>query len=393
LTRVCALIPAAGRGARFGGSENKVFAPLLGRPLLGWTLEAFAACEAVDDIVLIGSEADLPRLREAGEQFGGGKIREVVPGGADRQASVAAGLAACQGAEFIAAHDGARPCITPNLISVACANAMHFGATTVAVALVDSLVRRSAPNLAGESVARDALWAVQTPQVFRSEILVEAHERAEKDGVRGTDDAGLVRRLGREVRLTPGSPENLKVTRPEDLELAEAILARRHNTAAMTSTLRIGHGYDVHQLAEGRKLFLGGVEFPDAPRGLLGHSDADVLLHAVCDALLGAAGLGDIGTWFPPSDLAHKDRSSVEFLREVRARLDAEGYHVANVDVTVLAEVPKIGPRAEAMKQIIADTLKITSGQVGIKATTNETMGFVGRGEGIAVHAVALIYR
>jgi 2-C-methyl-D-erythritol 2,4-cyclodiphosphate synthase len=157
--------------------------------------------------------------------------------------------------------------------------------------------------------------------------------------------------------------------------------------------MRIGHGYDVHPFAEGRRLFLGGVEFPDAPRGLMGHSDADALLHAVCDALLGAAGLGDIGKLFPPSDMAHKDRSSVEFLREVRRHLHAGGWRVGNLDVTVLAETPRIGPRAEAIKQVIAEALEITPAQVGVKATTNEGMGFVGRGEGIAVHATALIYQ
>jgi len=158
-------------------------------------------------------------------------------------------------------------------------------------------------------------------------------------------------------------------------------------------SIRIGHGYDVHPLAEGRRLFLGGFEFPEAPRGLLGHSDADVILHAVCDALLGAAGLGDIGKLYPPSDEAHRDRRSTEFLREVGERLAADGWQVANVDITVLAETPKIGPKADEMRQAIAAELAISPEQVGIKATTNEGLGFVGRGEGIAAHATALLLR
>ncbi len=157
--------------------------------------------------------------------------------------------------------------------------------------------------------------------------------------------------------------------------------------------IRIGQGYDVHAFALGRRLFLGGVEFPDAPLGLSGHSDADVLLHAICDALLGAAGLGDIGVLFPPSDMAHKDRPSLEFVREVGARLKADGWTIANIDATVLAETPKINPRVAEMKTVIADALAITPAQIGVKATTNEKLGFVGRGEGIAAHAVALIRR
>jgi 2-C-methyl-D-erythritol 2,4-cyclodiphosphate synthase len=235
---------------------------------------------------------------------------------------------------------------------------------------------------------------VQTPQAYRGDLIREAHRAAEQDGVRAGDDAGLVRRLAHPVTLVPGSPENLKVTRPGDRALAEAILAQREEaTPAPSAAMRIGYGYDVHPFAEGRRLFLGGVEFPGAGRGLLGHSDADVLLHAVCDALLGAAGLGDIGKLFPNTDPAHKDRPSLQFLREVAGLLAGAGYQVANVDITVLAEAPKIGPHAARIKGNIAAALGIGPDQVGVKATTGEGMGFVGRGEGIAAHAVALIYR
>lgn len=395
MTGVCALIPAAGRGARFGSPENKVFADLLGRPLLAWTLEAFANCPTVDRVFLIAGADDTDRLRGIGEAFGGGKVRAVVPGGADRQASVEAGLRQAAGAEFVVIHDAARPCVTPELIEGVSLTGRIFGAATVAVPVGDTLVRsgNADDGFARDTVSRDNVWAVQTPQVFQRELLVRAHRRAEETNApRGTDDAGLVQSLlGEPVHLFPGSPENLKVTRPEDLALAEAVLARRQPAAV--PLLRVGHGYDVHPFAPGRPLVLGGVLFPNEARGLLGHSDADVLLHAVCDALLGAAGLGDIGKLFPPSEAAHKDRASVEFLREVFARLDAAGWRVANVDVTVLAEAPKIGPRADAMKQVIASALHVAPEQVGIKATTNEGMGFVGRGEGIAAHATALIFR
>lgn len=393
MTGVCALIPAAGRGVRFGSGENKIFAPLLGRPLLGWTVGAFARCEAIQRIVLIGGEDDLPRVRDIGDAFGGGKVRDVVRGGEDRQASVAAGLEAIgNGAECLLVHDAARPCVTPQLIEMVAIAARIFGAATAALPVTDTLARGSENHLLLDNVPREGLWTVQTPQGFLPDGLREAHQQAKRDGIRGTDDAGLVRHSGHSVELVPGAPENLKVTRPEDLALAEAILARREGMTA-TGTFRVGYGYDVHPFAAGRRLFLGGVEFEDAERGLLGHSDADVLLHAVCDALLGAAGLGDIGVLFPNTDAAHKDRPSLEFLREVRARLDEAGWRVGNIDVTVLAEAPKIGPRAAEIRRNIASVLGITPGQVGVKATTNEGMGFVGRGEGIAVHAAALLSR
>lgn len=410
MTGVCALIPAAGRGVRFGASENKVFADLLGRSLLGWTLQAFARCDAVDDVVLIGGEADLPRLRAIGAQFGGGKVRNVVVGGADRQASVRNGLAALgdpdfplQGdAEYVLIHDAARCCVTPEIIrTVAVAARREGGGATAAIPVSDTLVREN-----GESVDRDRLWSVQTPQGFDRGWITQAHERALREGWQAADDAGLSERQGRRALLVFGSPENIKVTRPEDLALAEAILARRQYSPSPAAPgeghpkgtrerghFRVGHGYDVHPFADDRKMMLGGVYFPESPRGLAGHSDADALLHAVCDALLGAAGRGDIGTLFPPSDHAHKDRPSIEFVGEVKRHLDEAGFRVGNIDVTVLAETPKIGPRAAEIKRVLADALGISSDQVGIKATTSEGMGFVGRAEGIAVHAAALIHR
>ncbi|MGC4047642.1 MAG: 2-C-methyl-D-erythritol 2,4-cyclodiphosphate synthase [Armatimonas sp.] len=397
--RVCALIPAAGRGVRFGAAENKVFTPLLGRPLLGWTLSAFAECAAIEAIVLVGSEGELDRLKEIGDSYGGGKVYAVVPGGSTRQESVKFGLNALpENCTCVVVHDAARCCVTPELIESALRGTEPIaGYCTLAIPVSDSLTRL-AHNLwydthpdggiahAGESVSREGLWRVQTPQAFRSaENLRAAHQRATEEGIEATDDFSL---LGSGGYIKLGSAENIKVTTPEDLRLAEAILRSR-----MQQEIRVGHGYDVHRLTTGRPMWLGGVHFTESPLGLEGHSDADAPLHALCDALLGAAGLPDIGQLFPPSDMAHKNRASIEFVQEVRARLEADGWSVANVDLTIIAEAPKIGPRTAQMKVAIADALHIKPVQVSIKATTNEGMGFVGRSEGIAAHASALISR
>lgn len=369
--------------------------------MLAWTLDAFAACPLVEGVVLIGSADSLSRLGELAEPILGGRLRAVVVGGDDRQASVAAGLAAVGDAPYVLVHDAARPCVTPDAITRVAVAAFTAGAATGAVPVNDTLVRGEGE--AGltlrmtEAVPRDGLWAVQTPQAFRTELLARAHETAAQEGFRGTDDAGLVRRLGKTVALVPLSPENLKVTRPEDLAIVDAVLARRGQGVGADTMepeeTRIGYGYDVHRFAEGRPLWLGGVAFPEAERGLDGHSDADVVLHALCDALLGAAALGDIGRWFPPSDPAHRNRPSIEFVHEVRALLERDRWRIANVDISVLAEAPRIGPRADAMRETVARALRIDAGQVGLKATTNEGMGFVGRSEGIAAHAVALLQR
>ncbi len=302
------------------------------------------------------------------------------------------GLTACpDDAEFVAVHDGARPCVTPLLITEAVAAARESDAVTVALPLADTLNRfgidKNDHLFVDEPIKRENTCAIQTPQVFRTALLRQEHENALQNNLVVTDDASLVRSPERRVRVVVGSPENLKVTRPEDMALAEAILIRRHTPPPF----RIGYGYDVHPFAEGRPMYLGGVHFPEADRGLEGHSDADALLHAVCDALLGAAGLGDIGRHFPPSDSRHKDRRSTEFLQEVGQSIAAAGWVVGNMDVMVLAETPRVGPRVEEIRQVISQILGITPEQISIKATTNEGLGFIGRGEGIAVHATALL--
>jgi len=393
MTATYALIPAAGRAARFsssGQSGNKVFAPLGGRPLLYRTVQAFALHPAIDGIVVVAGPSEVSRCREV--LTGLDKVLAVVAGGQTRQESVAIGLFTLGGDpdDLILVHDAARSLVTSAVIDRCISGARLFGSAVAALPVSDTLKSADENLTVQRTVDRDGLWAMQTPQAFRLSTLFEAHSAARSIGWAGTDEAALVEQFSEEpVHLVPGDPSNLKVTRPEDLMLAEAIWQSRQPFPPMSQT-RIGFGYDIHPLIEGRKLFLGGIEIPSL-RGLDGHSDADVLLHALCDALLGAAGLPDIGHFFPNTDAAYKGISSLELLREVVRRLHDANYAVGNADMTLIAEAPKIAPYIDQMRSIIADALRVEPSQVGIKATTNEGLGSLGRSEGIAAHAVALI--
>ena len=386
-----ALLPAAGRASRFGGDggENKVFARLGGLPLLHRTAAAFAAHPQIDGIVVVAAPAEVARCRAA--LAGIEKVLAVVAGGQTRQASVAIGLFALGGDpdDLVFVHDGARPLVSAAVLDRCLAGAREHGNAVAALPVTDTLKAASEDLVVQRTVDREGLWAMQTPQVFRVSTLFEAHGAARAAGWTGTDEAALVEQFTDEaVHLVPGDPANFKITRPEDLALAEALWQSRR-TSPMSQP-RIGFGYDIHPLVEGRALMLGGVEIPSS-RGLDGHSDADVLLHALCDALLGAAGLPDIGHLFPNTDLAYKGASSLSLLAEVVRRVGEAGYAVGNADMTLIAEAPKIAPYVAEMRAIVAAALRVEPSQVGIKATTNEGLGSLGRGEGVAAHAVALL--
>lgn len=375
-----AVIVAAGSAARMQGID-KMLVPLAGVPVVLRSAQALAACAEIDSLVIVTRKELVGQVTAlcAGVK----KLKAVVPGGASRAESVLAGLDALPPeAELAAVHDGARPLVTAAVVREAVQEAARCGAAAPAVPVHDTI--KVAKNGAVLSTPdRSRLFAVQTPQVFDAAMLKDALHRALEAGVALTDDCSAAEAAGVAVHLTPGSEENLKITTPVDLTLAEAILKRRNS-------MRIGHGYDVHRLTEGRKLILGGVEIP-FERGLDGHSDADVLVHAVMDALLGAAALRDIGVLFPDNDPAYKGISSMLLLEKVMEHLRAAGYAVGNVDVTVLAQQPKLKDYIPAMRENLARAMGVDLGCVSVKATTEEGLGFTGSGEGIACHAVCLL--
>ncbi len=387
--RVGAIIAAAGASTRMRGID-KIFASVGGRPLLWHTLAAFQACGAVDQVVVVLGRGGVRRGRSLVKEGAFTKVTAVCAGGRRRQDSVAIGLKKLERCHWVVVHDGARPCVTAGLVELGLREAGPTGAAIAAVPLKDTVKTVGARGWVRGTPPREGLWAAQTPQVFRYEYLVEAHRRIRKDV---TDDASMVEALGHRVRVYPGRYDNMKVTTPEDIPLAETIL-RMRDEAARTGEealpVRAGIGYDVHPLVEGRRLVLGGVQIP-FEKGLDGHSDADVLVHAIIDALLGAAGQGDIGLHFPSSDERYRGISSITLLRRVRARLRSRGWRVVNVDASVVAQRPRLAPHIPEMRRTVAKALGIDAGRVGVKGTTAKGLGCLGRGEGIAVHAVALL--
>jgi 2-C-methyl-D-erythritol 4-phosphate cytidylyltransferase/2-C-methyl-D-erythritol 2,4-cyclodiphosphate synthase len=395
---VCALIPAAGRAVRYGATGGKLFEQIHGRSVLDWTIAACAEAQCIDRIVVVVPADERERFHAELTLAQTNLPWICVAGGASRQESVLAGLDAAGDCDLIAVHDAARPAVLPSDFRRVVDCARENGAAVLAIPIPDTLVRAGGIGTAEQVdhfVDRDSVWAVQTPQVFHAELLRRAHTLGRDEGRVVTDDAGLVHAMGHPVHLVAGSGANPKLTRPADKSTLEALLELRTGERNPQSNgsipLRIGHGYDVHRCAPDRPLWLGGVAFPDAGFGLEGHSDADVLLHALCDALLGAAGLPDIGHHFPNNDPAHRNRASLEFVSLVGGLLRANGWSVVNVDMSLMAERPKIGSRIPEMRTRIAGALGIDEKRIGVKATTNERLGFVGREEGISAHAVVLL--
>ncbi|HWR45319.1 2-C-methyl-D-erythritol 4-phosphate cytidylyltransferase [Sporomusa sp.] len=385
---VCVIIAAAGQGKRMGGGINKVFIPLLDKPVLLHTV--LAACVTQDVSSLIVTAA-VEEIESVSSLLSGCNLPvswQVVPGGNERQHSIDNALKAVPvSADIVVVHDGARPLAEPALFNQAVATARQYRAAIVAVPVKDTIKSVDTTGWVTGTPDRRTLWAVQTPQAFDAKLLKAAYAQAAQDGYLGTDDAALVERLGTKVKIVQGDYQNIKITTPEDLTFAETLLANRQEAIGM---IRSGIGYDVHRLVPERKLILGGVDIPYT-LGLDGHSDADVLLHAIKDALLGAAALGDIGRHFPDTDGRYEGISSLALLAEVRAILARHGYTVNNIDATIVAQKPKLAPYIAKMNSNIAETLGVDVSQVNVKATTTEGLGFAGQGQGIAAYATATI--
>jgi len=371
--RIAALLVAAGSGSRFGASQPKQFTLIGAKPALRWAADALASHVAL--LQPVGDPAPLAAALAGMDHL------PPVPGGAERQDSVRAGLEALapHAPDMVLVHDAARPWIPPGTIEALVGALTDLHGAIPAVPVADTL-KRARDGLIGETVARDGLFRAQTPQAFRFGTLLDLHRQA---GPGATDDAALLERAGLPVGLVPGHEDNIKLTYPEDLVRLERLLLP-------PLVPRVGAGFDVHALEAGRALVLCGVTVPHE-RGLAGHSDADVGLHALCDAIYGALAEGDIGRHFPPTEAAWKDADSARFLVHAAGRIAARGGRLANADVTLICERPKIAPHAAAMEARVAELLGVPAGLVSVKATTTERLGFAGRGEGIAAQAVATV--
>lgn len=379
-SKVAVIIAAAGQGRRMGAPVPKQYLKIGGEYILAKTINAFEKADEVDYIFIVTNEDYMDLCSEIVSERGFRKVKGIVRGGRERQDSVFNAIQTLNsrrpGVSIVLIHDGARPFVDGSIIRNVIEAADSNGAAVACVAMTDSVRKAGREKGTSMTVDRSDYFSVQTPQGFRKTILIESYEKAYDDGYRGTDDASIVERAGHDVTIVEGDYGNIKITTKEDLPMEN----------------RIGTGYDVHRLTEDRKLILGGVEIP-FDRGLLGHSDADVLTHALMDALLGAAGLGDIGKHFPDTDEKYRGADSIMLLRQVKELLDENYFRTGNVDVTVIAQRPKISPYIEQMRENIAAALDIETSRVNIKGTTTEKLGFEGREEGIAAQAVCSIYR
>lgn len=381
--RVTAIVAAAGAGRRLGAAVPKQMLEIGGRSMLEHSVDAFQAHPAIGETIVVLpaglAEAPPPWLAARAPRV------RIVAGGQRRQDSVANGFdAADPSADVLLVHDAARPFVSPGVISRVIDAAAAHGAAIAAVPVSDTVKRgdaREGDPVVAETIPRDGLYLAQTPQGFSREVLRDAVALG-RSGVEATDEAMLAERAGHRVRLVAGAPENVKITTADDLEAAGRRAGASHG--------RIGVGYDLHRLVPGRRLILGGVDIA-SEAGALGHSDADVVCHAITDALLGAASAGDIGQHFPDTDPAWKDASSLELLRQVVSLIRGRGYAIVNVDVVVVLERPKLGPHRTRIAESLAGALGVSPDAVSVKAKTNEGVDAVGRGEAIAAHAVVLL--
>lgn len=372
-----ALIVAAGRGSRAGGGLPKQYRLVGGEPVLRRTIRAMLASERINLVRVVIHPEDAALYENAAPDDP--RLGPPIHGGTERALSVRLGLEAMadDAPERVLIHDAARPFVTPDVIDAVADALDERPGAMAAIPVVDAL-RREDGDLCGEPLDRAGVWRAQTPQGFHFAAILAAHQ-ANSDPL-AADDAELARASGLAVKLVTSSTENFKITTTDDFTRAERLLAA-------TREVRVGHGYDVHALVPGDKVTLCGVDIP-FEMSLSGHSDADVAMHALTDAIFGALAEGDIGQWFPPSDAEWKGADSAIFLEKAMERVRARGGALINADVTIVCERPKIGPHAQAMRRRLAEVMEIEVSRISVKATTSERLGFTGRQEGIAANAV-----
>jgi 2-C-methyl-D-erythritol 4-phosphate cytidylyltransferase / 2-C-methyl-D-erythritol 2,4-cyclodiphosphate synthase len=367
--KVTAIIVAAGKGERAGGDIPKQFQHVAGAAILAHAYDSLAKHAASIIIVIASGQETLAEAALAGRRA------QVVIGGAERQESVRSGLEAAIGADHVLIHDAARPFVPPEVINRLLEALQDSAGAVPAIPIVDTLARLS--DGLGDVVDRAGLVRIQTPQAFHYAAIMQAHEAW--SGTPATDDAQMLRALGKQVAVVKGSSRLEKITQPGDIDRIE-----------MNMISRTGFGFDVHRLESGEDLWLCGVQIPH-DKGLSGHSDADVALHALTDAMLGAAAAGDIGDHFPPSDPQWRGAASARFVEYARDLIACQGGIIDHVDVTIICEAPKIGPHRSAMRSAVAEMLQLPLSRISVKATTTEQLGLTGRGEGIAAQAIATI--
>lgn len=383
-----ALIVAAGRGTRVGGDVPKQYRRIGGKSILRRSIDAYLGHPAIDRVIVALSPDD-PLYGDVAPQNDERLLPPVI-GGETRQDSVRAGLQALadRWPGRVLIHDAARPFVTAGLIGRVASALDDAEAVLPALPVPATLKAVDARGLVIATIPREGVQAAETPQGFRFSSILAAHEKAALAGVAVTDDAGIAEWAGIPVKVVPGDPGNVKLTSAEDMEAADRRLIAE--AALALGDIRVGTGYDVHAFGPGNEVMLGGVAIPHT-RGVVGHSDGDVVLHALTDAILGAIADGDIGAHFPPSDPQWKGASSDRFLRFAVERVGARGGRIAHLDIAIVTEAPRIAEHRATMRQTIATIAGIDPDRVGIKATTNENLGFIGRGEGLAAYATATV--
>ncbi len=384
---VTAIILAAGSGTRMGSEITKQRMEIFGESVLHRSVRAMNECESVDSIIVAVRDDEVEFAKE--ELLGDfSKLSKIIVGGKSRaeSAAIAFSEVACN-TDFVAIHDAARCLVTPKMITDVIDMAKKIGAATAGSAVTDTVKHKDTCGMIDATLNRDTLFFASTPQVFSRDLYKKALSQI-KDIDMVTDDNMLVENIGEKIAAVDLGRENIKITTPDDIGYAEYLIMKR--SGEKMEQMRVGHGYDVHKFAEERDLILGGVKIP-YELGLLGHSDADVLTHAIMDALLGAAALGDIGRHFPDTSEDFRGISSMVLLEKVGKLLSDNGYSVVNIDATLILQKPKIAAFVPEMVKTVATTLGITEDSVNIKATTEEKLGFTGSGEGAAAHAVVLL--